>query len=360
MKAQTKKFAYFSLENRQVHVSEALRLRNQGKIEINKDNPVFFDYENSGMLPVSSSPGDQKVARESHFRYFNNENKKQILYSKNMTNAHLLYQMMFLQLNKFIIKDENKREVQVTIKSAQIEHYIKVDNKSGIFIDVFLDIDYTDPHSYKYLWNSKLAIEVKVSHAVEPKKRNILQNQNIATFEASIPKAIQDEIPETNEFFENEQKRQNKIDHLKKRYENYNKFILLGKFIAKSKPEYENKESYILLSQFETEIAKYQKKKDELNVEIKKLEEDKIQSAKRNDELKRTAIHLEEDISNNQALLLDYKINKQLVRKLKVESEQKKQEIHDLKTENNSLKNSIDKIKNETFWGTLKRKLLNK
>lgn len=365
MNEQTKKFAYFPLQDRQIHVTEALWLRNQGKIEMNGENPVFFDFKNpyirSGVYPVSSTSGDKKIIRGAYYRYYNKEDIKQILCPKKMTNAHLLYQMMFLQLKKFSIEDkENKRKVQVAIKSAEIEYYIKTDNNCGILIDVLLDIDYTSPYSYKYLWNNKLAIEVKVTHAVEPKKKRILQDYNISTYEASVPESIRANIPETNDLLHNERLRQNKIDYLTKTYENHNKFTLFGNFIVKSKAENENKENYILLSQFETELTKYKKDKDELVEEIKKYEEDKLQLIKNINELKRKSNTLKEAIKDDQGLLSDFQRNKHLVEKLKIKLEQNEKEIYSLKRENNSLKNNISELESESFLGWLKRKLLNK
>ncbi|WP_446935774.1 hypothetical protein [Lysinibacillus fusiformis] len=365
MNEQTKKFAYFPLQDKQIHVSEALWLRNQGEIEMNRENPIFFDFKNpsirSGVYPVSSTSGDKKISRGAYYRYYNKENTKQILFPKKMTNAHLLFQMMFLQLKEFSIEDKNhKRKIQVAIKSAELEYYIKADNNRGIFIDVLLDIDYTIPYSYKYLWNSKLAIEVKVTHAVEPKKKCILQDYNISTYEASVPESIRANIPETNDLLDNEKFRQNKIDYLIKTYKNYDKFTLFGNFIVKSKTENENKESFILLSQFETELTKYKKDKDDLIEEIKIYEEDKLQLTKNINELKRKSNTLKEAIEDDQGLLSDFQRNKRLVEKIRIELEHSEKEIYQLKEENNSLKNNINELENESLLGWLKRKLLNK
>ncbi|WP_289889738.1 hypothetical protein [Virgibacillus pantothenticus] len=363
MREQTKKYAYFPVQDRQVLVSEALHLRNNGKIEIDGKNPVFFDFKNpairSGVYPVSSS--SKKITRGAYYRYFSKENKKQILSPKEMTNAHLFFQMMFLQLKKFRIEDKkNKRKVRVDIKSAEMEYYIKVDNKRGILIDVLLDIKQTYPYSYKYLWNNKLAIEVKVTHAVDPKKKCILRDHNISTYEATVPKAVRAKIPEAHDLLDSEELRQKKIDELTKIYANHEKWTLFGNFIVNSKVENENKENYILLSQVETELANYKKEKEQLFEEIKKYKEYKLQLTKDINELKKHTDTLEKEFKVNQGFLKDSQRNKQLVKKLSTELAQKEQKIESLKKKNNSLKNSISKFEGESFLEWVKRKFFDK
>ncbi|MBM7715304.1 hypothetical protein JOC94_002291 [Bacillus thermophilus] len=75
MNEQTKEFAYFPLQDRQIHVSEALWLRNQGKIEMNRGNPAFFDFKNpsirSGVHPVSATSSGKKINKRAFYRYYN-------------------------------------------------------------------------------------------------------------------------------------------------------------------------------------------------------------------------------------------------------------------------------------------------
>ncbi|MCP1531108.1 hypothetical protein [Bacillus pumilus] len=356
MNEQTKKFAYFPVQDRQIHVLEALWLRNQGIIEMNRENPAFFDFKNpsirSGVLPVSPTFSGEKKIKDAFYRYYHKEDMKQILYSKKMTTAHFLFQMMFSQLNQFKIEDKEKKEIRVAIESAEIESYIKYNDKKGILIDILLHIKQTDPYSYKYLWNKKLAIEVKVTHAVDPKKRRILRDNNISTYEAPVPNVIKKLIPKAHEILKNKMLRQKEIDKLTKIYSK-NSWTLFGDFIVNSKVEDENKENYLLLSQAEIELDKYKKKKRELSEEIQKSEEYKLHLSKIIHKLNKDLYSLKEKVEVNQELLLASQRNNDLVLKLK----QKEQQIENLKKENDILKNNLNKLHDESFLKWIKRKI---
>ncbi|PNU23263.1 hypothetical protein MHB67_03060 [Bacillus sp. FSL H8-0516] len=359
MNEQTKNFAYFPFQDRQIHILEALWLRNQGEIEMNGENPVFFDFKNlsirSGVLPVAPSFKGGKKIKDPFFRYYHKENMKQILYSKKMTNAHFLFQMMFSQLTQFNIEDKEKGRIRVAIESAEIESYIKYNDKKGILIDILLCVKQTDPYSYKYLWNKKLAIEIKVTHAVDPKKKRILLDNNISTYEAPVPNVIKKLIPKAHEILKNKKLRQKEIDKLTKIYSK-NNWTLFGDFIVNSKVEDENKENYLLLSQAEIELDKYKKRKKKLSEEIQKYEEHKLHLSEIIHNLKKDLYTLKEKVEVNQELLLASQENNELVSKLK----QKEQQIEELKKENDILKNNVNKLDNESFLKWMKRKIIKK
>jgi chromosome segregation ATPase len=352
MAEQTKKYAYYIKGNRQVTVSEALWLRNNGKIKPTKEAPVFFDFEDatirSAVYPVSSSKGE--IARTAHYRYYDKKSKVHILYPKQMTNAHLFFQMMFKQLKSFKVELEDKNVVQVKIKSAMMEQYVKVDNKKGIIIDVLLDIENTYPYSYKYKWNNQLAIEVKVTHAVDPIKKSILQKNNISTYEVTVPERIKKIIPETNNLLDDKEATQKKIDELTKIYGNVDKWTLYGKFISKSRPTKINEGKYKMLSSYENELEQYEKQKEQLIKEIKVYEHCKLQLSQETNDLKKKL-----KITNQQ--LLELKKSEQLVQNLLKESKQKEQLNENLRKENDELNNYIIKIENQSFFSWLKRKL---
>lgn len=256
-----KRYAYYMKEDKMISIYEALQMK--GEFGQKREEAVLFDFRNPKFRsPVS--PVDRKS--EPHFRYYAVRDKTTILYPKEMSNAHLMYQKMFEHLKKFKIKDGNKPPITVYIENADIEFYIRTEKKKGILIDVLLTVNRTVPSSYKYLWNSKLAIEVYVTHRVDPLKKEILEKNNIATYEAEVFDRLREAIPETKDLWINESIYNRQMRRLIYLYEENSEWILFGDFITRSLPNTENEESFKMLKQAEIELAKYRN-------EIRRLEE---------------------------------------------------------------------------------------
>ncbi len=362
MKEQTKKYAYYEIEDRQLPVSEALRLRNDGKLETKGESPVLFDFKNSnirsGVFPVSSS--SKKVFREAHYRYYNKYDKKIIVYPKEMTNAHLLFQRMFLNLDKFSVlnKKTNKR-IRVALNWADMEYYVKVGKNKGILIDVLIGVKQTYPYSYKYLWNNRLAIEVKVTHAVDPKKKIVLRDNNITTYEATVPTQIRDIIPETPDLLDDESLIQAIVSELKSIYENDKKWSLFGDFIVESEADAYNKENYLILSQVEKELEKYEAEKKVLFEEVQEIDKYKKELFISINELEKKSSFLEEKIEKSNQLISESTTNEQELKRLKKELEEKEIEILSLKNENTELSNEIIDYREESVFKGIIRKFSN-
>lgn len=50
------------------------------------------------------------------------------------------------------------------------------------------------------MWNNQLAIEIKVTHAVEFEKKEVLEKNNYTTYEFTVPKSMKSLIAENRDF----------------------------------------------------------------------------------------------------------------------------------------------------------------
>ncbi|WP_411368442.1 hypothetical protein [Enterococcus faecalis] len=360
MKTQTKKYAYFVTEDRQLPISQALKMKMNGDLIPSKENPVLFDFKNpairSAVFPVASS-NNIKRPKIAHYKYYSTKDRKQIYCPKEMTNAHLFFQMMFLELKNFRVLDRDEKPILVEIASVNLEHYIPVDGSGGILLDVLINIKKTEPYSYSYLWNHQLAIEVKVTHAVDPQKKKVLREKNIATYEATVPRRIREKIPETTELLNDEWLRREKINELKKLYEN-EKWVLFGKFIVPSKVNEKNKEAYLNLSRLELEMKNYQQKLVSLTneIETKRMRRDELQQNV--NLLTNELLNYEKKVESNKKFLIETEKNSRLVNELSKELNDKTKELDTLKLKNRSLKKELDTFERENWFTALKRTVL--
>lgn len=340
----TKRYAYYIKENRQISIHEALRLKGLGEVKNSSANPDFFDTRNE-MFREGVTPQKRSVTgRIAHFKYFPRPHEKNILAPKEMTNAHLIYQYMFEKLSYFTIKDNlTDTEIKVFHSSSEMEFVIKATDEDGyILIDVMLGVQRTEPASFKYLWNSKLAIEIKVTHAVDPIKKKILRKNNICTYEAKVLDDFRKEIPEDIDIFEDEEKLTLYINKLIRKYENP-KFILFGKFITQSKSDNRHEGAYRMLKQFEED-----KKKLEDEIEILQGQYATIKSNIRI-LAEKSEVYQKENktIQNNiNAVNEIYNENKELKQKNE-ELQNEKQKVENLNT---VLETSIEELENKNLW----------
>ncbi len=347
----TKRYAYYIKQNKQVSIHEALKLKNAGKVKNRSDDPDFFDTKNS-LFREGVTPQKRSVdGRAAHFKYFPRTHEKKILAPKEMTNAHLIYQYMFEKLSYFTIKDNlTNTEIKVFHSSSEMEFVIKATDEDGyILIDVMLGVQRTEPASFKYLWNSKLAIEIKVTHAVDPIKKKILRKNNICTYEAKVPDDFRKEIPEDIDIFEDEDKLTLYINKLIRKYENP-KFILFGRFITKSKSDNRHEGAYRMLKQFEEdkkkleeEIKVMQEKYESISSNSRLLEERNKEYQEANQKYQVTNQKIQKNIDSVNQI---YDENKELKQKNK-ELQNEKQKVENL---NMILENSIEELQNQSLW----------
>lgn len=349
MKVQTKKYAYFVTENRQLPISQALKMKNDGKLTPSSENPALYDFKNptirSAVFPVASSKNVERP-NIAHYKYYSSKDKKKIYYPKEMTNAHLFFQMMFLELKWFRVRDKQGKDIFVEIESADLEHYIPVDGSGGVLLDVLVKIKRTEPCFYSYLWNHQLAIEVKVTHAVEPLKKKVLREKNMPTYEATVPKLIREKIPETTELLNDEWRRREKVNELKKLYEN-EKWTLFGNFIVQSKVNEENREAYLILSRLESEKEKYMLELEKLKIEIKRKQEQQEKVQTNVNQLTNKLLSYEIEVENKEKFFEGTEKNSLLVNELSIELKNKKEEIHTLKSKNKSLEIELASLESE-------------
>lgn len=359
MKVQTKKYAYFVTENRQLPISQALKMKNDGKLIPSRENQVLYDFKNptirSAVFPVASSKSVERP-KTAHYKYYSNIDRKQIYCPKDMTNAHLFFQMMFLDLKWFKVQDKQGKDTFVEIESAELEHFVPVDGSGGVLLDVLVKIKKTDPYSYSYLWNHQLAIEVKVTHAVDPLKKKVLREKNMPTYEATVPKLVREKIPETTELLNDEWRRREKVNELKRLYEN-EKWTLFGNFIVQSKVNGGNREAYLLLSRLELEKERYTQELEKLNYEIERKKEQQEELKMNVNQLTNKFLRYEREIESNEKFFEETEKNSRLVNELSIELKDKEESINTLKSKNKSLKSKLETLESENLLKTLKRKV---
>lgn len=342
-----KRYAYYTKKDKMVSIYEALQMKEDELLGQSREESVLFDFRNpqyrSPVLPMNGRKKKYGWG-EPYFRYYAVRDKTTILYPKEMSNAHLMYQKMFEHLKKFKIKDGNSPPITVYIENADIEFYVRTEKKKGILIDVLLTVSRTVPSSYKYLWNSKLAIEVYVTHRVDPLKKKIIEKNNIATYEAEVFDSLREAIPDTQDLWTNEAIYNKQMRRLVYLYEKNSEWILFGDFITRSLPNPENEETYKMLKQAEIELAKYRK-------EIRRLEEIKADLISEDKALRQRVIDLRsqcntlEEKSGGLEKLMEDKVN--LKNQLAHEKEKRTTKIeYEAKNIVVRRKSPLDKIRN--------------
>lgn len=335
-----KKYAYYISENRQVSVDEAIYLRDKKGILQTHEKPVFFDSQNpkirAGIFPRKSSINP-------HFVYFSENDQKYIIGNKEMTDSHRLFQEMFNQLGEFWIEIDNK-PIKVVISDSILEYYIDISkqDKKYLLVDVIVKVIRTEPASYKYLWNSILAIEIAVSHKVEGIKKKYLNQLKLATYEVNVPKVHIKKI-------ENKEMNVNYLVSLYSRNENYR---LWGNFISKSQPNSSHIKEWEILSQFEKEV-------EELTRELNQLKGTKTLVSNDIARLNQEKSNINKQISmmNGKYEELTLQIQKKNEDMNRLDSSYQTN-IHNQQRENDQLREDIKILESENIWSFLKRKYI--
>jgi hypothetical protein len=178
-----KKFiAYYKSgsEMKPINVYKALSLKNS-RIS-NKDDVIEFwdtDSEDAEKVHPNRTGIDGKAA---HFSYYSGS--KHVGIVSEMTMSHKIYQTVYSEANKILL-DAFGNQVMVFIKEAHMEYFLKT-AYNVYHIDILLELEKTDPASYYYKWNGKLALEVNVTHGNEKSKTNDLTVNRVQIFQVKI------------------------------------------------------------------------------------------------------------------------------------------------------------------------------
>ncbi len=244
-------FAYYKYgsEMKQINVYRALSVKNS-RIN-NKDDIIEFwdipDLKNAEKVFPKCSSKDGKAA---HFSYYPGSTHAGI--SSEMTMTHKIYEIVYSEINKILL-DAFGEQVLVFIKHASLEHFFRTAHNL-YFIDVMLEIERTEPSSYYYKWNGKLALEIYVTHKVERSKINDFSKNRIQLYQIKIydNQKIPDDIENEEQF--------NYYKHvIKKRIEKSN-YKVVGRYLNNVFPEVGStmEERYMVLADFEREKQKLQ------------------------------------------------------------------------------------------------------
>lgn len=298
-------FAYYKYgsEIKPINVYRALSVKNS-RIN-NRDETIEFwdtpDLRNAEKVYPKRSSIDGKAA---HFSYYGGSTRKGI--SSEMTMTHKIYEIVYSEMNKILL-DAFGEQVLVFIKHASLEYFFRTAYNSYL-IDVMLEIERTEPSSYYYKWNGKLALEIYVAHKVEKSKINDFSENRIQLFQIKI--YDNQRVPED---IESEEQFNYYKQLIKKRIEKSN-YKVIGSYLNNVFPEVGStmEERYRILADFEREKQRLQ----ELilnNEKMIKEQEEKIRNNEaslygRRKELEKTHNQL---IENGNKLKLVEKIHQQ-------------------------------------------------
>lgn len=244
-------FAYYKYDSeiKQINVYRALSVKN-ARIN-NKDDIIEFwdtpDFKNAEKIFPKRSSNDGKAA---HFSYYPGSTHAGI--SSEMTMTHKIYEIVYSETKKILL-DAFGEQVMVFIKHASLEHFFRTAYNSYL-IDVMLEIERTEPSSYYYKWNGKLALEIYVTHKVERSKINDFSENGIQLFQIKI--YDNQKVPED---IENEEQFNYYKQVIRKRIEKSN-YKVVGRYLNNVFPEVGStmEERYRILADFEKERQRLQ------------------------------------------------------------------------------------------------------
>lgn len=310
-------FAYYRSSDgvKRINAYEAVKLRDS--CLANKQTvPCFWEGPNKEIHSQVMPRKESIDKRSAHFAYYNNTSRSGV--GSDMTMTHRA-QVEAISDSKQLHLFWFGKKILIYIKEGYPEYPIESYSTKYI-IDAFLLLEKTDPSSYFYKWNGKLAIEVHVSHKTDLAKCSDLQNTGIQIFEVQpYEKTIR-----SNELTELEYKEY--VSKIKKKYimKNY----LVGNFINKVLPSNNsiNAERYQTLAEYEKELSQIQNK---VEVEREKLKKVYLDTEEQQAKLR----HLEEEIRRSEAIIFSSQ-------KILVDNDQ-------LKNENKNLRKIIDRLEND-------------
>lgn len=316
-----KQIAYMKTENgfRIVTVYEAIKRKNN--LINNRDSELcFFDYPNEKIGELMFPKKTSKDGRKAHFSYFPNSTHSGIASETSIT--HTIYELAIQQTKK--IKLYIFGEIIILyVKNAYPEYLVKTQN-NRYYIDVYLELERTEPKSFYYKWGGHIAIEIYVTHKVGTSKAHDLELNRVQVCEVKIydNERIPDDVDSEEEI--------NKyVERVKKKVSDDK---ITGKMVNEVRPikGTESEKRYLEVDQYEKDIM-------ELRCTIKKYQ-NCIENKKENiNSLKKQEKDLNEKIYNSQKILdVNYKKN------LSIES--LKQENQKLIEEKCKLENQVEKL----------------
>ncbi len=181
-----KPFAYYfdstSNEIKCIIVYDALKLKHSLIMNIDKDI-IFWDepdFSKAGkVFPKRSSTNG---SRSAHFCYYPGMSHSGT-YSE-MTMTHKLYQIAYAKVSVLLLYAYGE-QIKIYIKRSR-QNFTLNTSKNRYFIDIMFDLEKTEPASYYYKWNGKLAFEIYVTHHNPKSKTNDLTLEGIQIFQAKI------------------------------------------------------------------------------------------------------------------------------------------------------------------------------
>lgn len=262
-----KKFIAYYLsgsEIKSINVYKALNMKNS-RIN-NKDAEIEFwdspDLKNAEKVFPKRSSSDGKAA---HFSYYPGSKHAGVF--KEMTMTHKIYTMVYSEADKILLS-EFGTQILVFVKKSYLECFHRTPNNL-YYIDVMLELDRTDPASYYYKWNGKLALEIKVTHKVDKSKMNDLAEDGIQIFEIKIY-----DTQKTPEDIDTDVQFDYYKRLIKRKVEKSN-YKAVGKLLndAFPKPGLSMEERYNILADFENEKQKLKDEIEKKENEVRALEE---------------------------------------------------------------------------------------
>lgn len=175
-------FIYEALHQRAIATGNTIRPSYYDSKQISSDNQVHV---------VRTSNDGRRIA---HFAYQPGSKKSKQPVSKN-TLLHSLYENAYSK-QKYLILSENfensryprpSKKVKIFFNNSIPEAHVH-SNSTGedYFIDLLIKLDRTEPASYYYKWNGRIALEVLNYHKVGYVKSNDLQDLKIQIFQIKI------------------------------------------------------------------------------------------------------------------------------------------------------------------------------
>jgi hypothetical protein len=334
---------------RVVNAFEALKLAddNPRDYPTDKDNGVFYDLETE--LKVSPSRGrtNPKTNKrgQAFFRYFDGETSplKGQPGSFTYTPELIAFLSAFERIQKFQIQEDENSIMIFPKRIAKLQRVTFPDGGYSI-LKFYMKLEETYPYSAYYKFNGYLAIEFYVSSKPSRLKRAELAREGIPLFEAKafFPKRIQENLPDE---FENPAKLADIAEEIRKTYQDRN-YKLLGHFKKEHAITPDNERKYRTLKSYEEQCQ-------ELEAEIKQLEDCFHQKSEKVNQLK-------EAIGKAEARLRYFCEKEEYYKKAERENQQLTAKVSHLESQNAQLLREIkaaqeetSSLKNRPFWKRL-------
>jgi hypothetical protein len=250
-----------------VNIYEAMKLENS--LIKNKDKQIeFWDMRQIDKAEKVHTCRTASNGRTAHFVYYPGSTHQGVCSEMSMT--HKVYQLVYFKARYLVLYAFGK-EIKIFIKNSEQEYYYKTEYNT-YSIDIIYELEKTEPASYFYKWRGILALEIKVTHKIDPSKKNDLTAHGIQIFEVNI--YDNQKIPEDSFSLE-------KLNYneriIKSKVEKSN-YKVIGNFINDIVPKTNSimEQRYTVLADFENEKLKLQKQikdnEEKIDSQIKHIE----------------------------------------------------------------------------------------